>query len=234
MQLFYAPHIATTPFLPEEESLHCIKVLRHKEGDTINIIDGKGTLYNALITSPHIKRTQVQIVNSTPDFGTHPYHLHLAVAPTKNIDRFEWFVEKATEIGFDSLTPLECAFSERRIIKPERIEKIIISAAKQSLKAQIPILNPLTPFSDFAKNIPQTNKFIAHCYSGQKPHLMRVCPQNTDIVIAIGPEGDFSIDEVNLATSQGFQPITLGSSRLRTETAAVVACHIAAIANIAD
>lgn len=232
MQLFYAPEIATTPFLPEEESLHCIKVLRMHEDDEIHIIDGYGTLYKARIISAHIKHTEVDIIEATHDYGARPYRLHLAVAPTKNIDRFEWFVEKSTEFGFDTLIPLECRYSERRIIKPERIEKIIVSASKQSLKAKMPVLKPMTPFSEFVKHADATSKFIAHCHDMPKEHLMKTCPKGGDIVVAIGPEGDFSTEEVSDALDTGFQAISLGTSRLRTETAGIAACHIVSLANL--
>ena len=263
MNLFYAPDIAQILSLPEEESQHCVKVLRMKAGDRIHIIDGVGGLYEAQITEAHPKRTQVEILNVQTEYGRRPFRLHLAVAPTKNIDRFEWFVEKATEIGFDELTPLCCRYSERKIIKPERIEKILVSAAKQSLKAYVPCLNPMTTFKDFvahilspslrgtseptvlsrmAKNAEGGNNsqlstlnsqlFIAHCYDQPKQHLLHACPPASDVVVMVGPEGDFSEEEVELALRNSFQAITLGDSRLRTETAGVVACHLVTVANI--
>ena len=263
MNLFYAPDIAQTLSLPEEESQHCVKVLRMKAGDHIHIIDGVGGLYEAQITEAHPKRTQVEILSVQTEYGRRPFRLHLAVAPTKNIDRFEWFVEKATEIGFDELTPLCCRYSERKIIKPERIEKILVSAAKQSLKAYVPRLNPMTTFKDFvahilspclrgtseptvlsrmAKNAEEGNDsqfstlnsqlFIAHCYDQPKQHLFNVCPPMSDVVVMIGPEGDFSEEEVEFALRNSFQAITLGEARLRTETAGVVACHLVTIANL--
>ena len=244
MNLFYAPDIAQTLSLPEEESQHCVKVLRMKAGDRIHIIDGVGGLYEAQITEAHPKRTQVEILNVQTEYGRRPFRLHLAVAPTKNIDRFEWFVEKATEIGFDELTPLCCRYSERKIIKPERIEKILVSAAKQSLKAYVPRLNPMTTFKDFVAQysplvlggVPEggggSQLFIAHCYDQPKQHLLHVCPPASDVVVMVGPEGDFSEEEVELALRNSFQAITLGDSRLRTETAGVVACHLVTVANI--
>lgn len=232
MQLFHAPQIAKTPFLPEEESLHCVKVLRLHEGNEIHIIDGLGTLYRARIIAAHQKRTEVEILQTTPDFGTHPYHLHLAVAPTKNIDRFEWLIEKATEIGIDTITPLECRYSERKTIKPERIEKIIVSAAKQSLKARIPTLMPMTPFADFVNSVAETDRFIAHCYDMQKTHLLQACHNKTDVVVCVGPEGDFSTDEVEQALAANFTAVTLGNARLRTETAGIAACHIVSLAQL--
>ena len=236
MNLFYAPDIAQTLSLPEEESQHCVKVLRMKAGDHIHIIDGVGGLYEAQITEAHPKRTQIEILSVQTEYGRRPFRLHLAVAPTKNIDRFEWFVEKATEIGFDELTPVCCRYSERKIIKPERIEKILVSAAKQSLKAYVPRLNPMITFKDFINNFslltPHSSLFIAHCYDQPKQHLFNVCPPASDVVVMIGPEGDFSEEEVELALRNSFRSITLGDSRLRTETAGVVACHLVTIANI--
>lgn len=231
MTLFYAPDILENPFLPEEESAHCTRVLRLQAGAVVQIIDGKGTLYDATIVAPHAKRTEVKIVSAHSDFGRRPFRLHLAVAPTKNSDRFEWFVEKATEIGVDEITPLLCRYSERRAIRPERIEKILVSASKQSYKARIPQLNPMTAVDEFLQHVREPYRFVAHCYEGDKPHLLHVCPPKSEVVIMVGPEGDFSRDEVDLAVNQHFVPVTLGASRLRTETAGVVACHLAAVVN---
>ena len=236
MNLFYAPDILQTLSLPEEESQHCAKVLRMKAGEHIHIIDGVGGLYEAEILEAHPKRTQVSIISEQHEYGRRPFRLHLAVAPTKNIDRFEWFVEKATEIGFDELTPLCCRYSERKVIKPERIEKILVSAAKQSLKAYVPRLNPMITAKEFIGNssflIPHSSLFIAHCYDQPKQHLFNACQPGGDVVVMVGPEGDFSEEEVELALRNSFQAITLGESRLRTETAGVVACHLVTIANI--
>ena len=236
MNLFYAPDILQTLTLPEEESQHCAKVLRMKAGERIHIIDGVGGLYEAEILEAHPKRTQVNIISEQHEYGRRPFRLHLAVAPTKNIDRFEWFVEKATEIGFDELTPLCCRYSERKVIKPERIEKILVSAAKQSLKAYVPRLNPMITAKEFITNssllAPHTSLFIAHCYDQPKQHLLHACPTASDVVVMVGPEGDFSEEEVELALRNSFSAITLGESRLRTETAGVVACHLVTVANI--
>ena len=207
-----------------------------KAGEHIHIIDGVGGLYEAEILEAHPKRTQVSIISEQHEYGRRPFRLHLAVAPTKNIDRFEWFVEKATEIGFDELTPLCCRYSERKVIKPERIEKILVSAAKQSLKAYVPRLNPMITAKEFIGNssflIPHSSLFIAHCYDQPKQHLFNACQPGGDVVVMVGPEGDFSEEEVELALRNSFQAITLGESRLRTETAGVVACHLVTIANI--
>ena len=231
MTLFYAPNIAQTPFLTEEESLHCVKVLRLKPGDVVHVIDGVGGLYQVEIVAPHAKHTEVRVLSVQSDFEKRPFRVHLAVAPTKNSDRFDWFIEKATEIGVDTITPLLCRYSERKIIKPERIEKLLISASKQSLKAFVPKLNPMIAFADFIDSTMEPNRFIAHCYEDEKPHLMHVCPPNADVLVLVGPEGDFSRQEVELALKNQFQAVTLGSSRLRTETAGVVACHLITVAN---
>ena len=236
MNLFYAPDILQTLSLPEEESQHCAKVLRMKAGEHIHIIDGVGGLYEAEIIEAHPKRTQVSIISEQHEYGRRPFRLHLAVAPTKNIDRFEWFVEKATEIGFDELTPLCCRYSERKVIKPERIEKILVSAAKQSLKAYVPRLNSMITFKEFINNSQlstlNSQLFIAHCYDQPKQHLFNACQPGGDVVVMVGPEGDFSEEEVELALRNSFQAITLGESRLRTETAGVVACHLVTVANL--
>jgi len=231
MTLFYAPNIAQTPFLTEEESLHCVKVLRLKAGDVVHVIDGVGGLYQVELVAPHSKHTEVRILSVQHDFEKRPFRVHLAVAPTKNIDRFEWFVEKAAEIGVDTITPLLCRYSERKVIKSERIEKILISASKQSLKAFVPTLNPMMPYDDFISSVKESYRFIAHCYDAEKKHLLHVCPPNADVVVLVGPEGDFSLEEVNLALKNQFHAVTLGNSRLRTETAGVVACHLLTVAN---
>lgn len=231
MNLFYAPDILTTPLLPEEESLHCVKVLRHKTGDIIHLIDGCGSMYEAEIVAAHPKRAEVRVISVTAGYNAHRYSLHMAVAPTKNIDRFEWFVEKATEIGLDELTPIVCRYSERRTLKPERIEKILLSASKQSLHAKVPRLNPPADFSDFVRGVRADGRFIAHCYPGEKQYLLRACASVADAVVMVGPEGDFSEEEVRLALSSGFVGVSLGESRLRTETAGIVAAHLVAVAS---
>ena len=229
--IFYAPNITSEFTLSEEESSHAVRVLRLQAGDEIDIVDGVGGFYKAVITNPHPKHCEFEIKESTLEFGKRDYKLHIAIAPTKNIERLEWFVEKCTEIGIDEITPIICRFSERKIIKPERIEKIIVSAAKQSLKAYFPKLNPMISFNDFFKKYNSQMQFIAHCYEGEKPLLQHAYKQSSDCIIMIGPEGDFSLEEVNKAVSEGFQPISLGNSRLRTETAGIAACHTIAILN---
>lgn len=225
MHVFYTPDIQVTNELPEEEAQHCTRVLRLGVGDEITLTDGKGKFYKAEITVAGNKRCLVTVKETVFQEPLRPCHLHIAMAPTKNMDRNEWFAEKATEIGLDELTFLNCRFSERRVIKNERIEKILVSAIKQSLKARLPRLNELTDFSTFITQDFKGQKFIAHCYEGEKPLLKDVLKPGEDAVVLIGPEGDFSEEEVEKAVEYGFMPISLGKSRLRTETAALVACH---------
>ena len=225
MHLFYTPDIQTTTYqLDEEESKHCIKVLRLKNGDQVNLIDGKGGLYLAEIIDEHPKRTVLNIIDTKKEYGKRNHHLHIAVAPTKNIDRFEWFLEKATEIGIDEITPIICDRSERKEIKIERSNKIITSAIKQSLKAYHPKLNNYIPFSKFIAQASADLKFIAHCEENKKSAVVEIFKPRQKYLILIGPEGDFSPIEIDLALQNGFVPITLGQSRLRTETAALEAC----------
>ena len=232
MQLFYVPDISGAEvILNETESKHAIRVLRLKEGDEIELVDGKGGFYKARIQNANPKKCQLCIIESQTDFGKKDFHLHIAIAPTKNIDRTEWFLEKCTEIGIDEVTPLLSEHSERKVIKPERLEKILVSAMKQSVKAYLPKLNGLTKLSDLLSQATETKKFIAHCNEGEKPHLKNVVNPGDKVLILIGPEGDFSPEEVTLALEYGFEAISLGNARLRTETAGVVACHIVNLAN---
>jgi 16S rRNA (uracil1498-N3)-methyltransferase len=225
MHLFYTPDIHQNQELPEEEAQHCLRVLRLGVGDEITLTDGKGYFYKAEITAATHKRCIVAIRQTTFQEPLWHAHLHIALAPTKNMDRNEWLAEKATEIGIDELTFLNCRFSERKVLKEERIEKILVSAIKQSLKARLPQLNGLVDFDRFIAMEHPGQKFIAHCYEGEKPLLKEVLKPGQDALVLIGPEGDFSEDEVQKAIRQGFTPISLGKSRLRTETAALVACH---------
>jgi len=232
MQLFYVPNISGAEvFLDETESKHAVKVLRLSIGDAIQLVDGKGGFYEAEVSDANPKKCRLKITNTQINFGKKDFHLHLAVAPTKNIDRFEWFLEKATEIGINEITPLLTEHSERKTVKTERLEKILVSAMKQSVKAFLPVINEVTSFNDLITNSTSGNKFIAHCYEGEKKHLKNEVKKGEDILILIGPEGDFSREEVELAKQNGFREISLGTSRLRTETAAVVACHIVNLAN---
>lgn len=231
MHVFYTPDIQNRAELPEEEAAHAIRVLRLQAGDEVTLTDGKGNFYRAEISVASNKRCLVNILETQPQEPLWQGHLHIAMAPTKNMDRTEWFAEKATEIGFDELTFLNCRFSERKVIKTERIQKILVSAIKQSLKARLPLLNEMTDFDKFVRQPFNGQKFIAHCYEGEKPLLRDVSKRGQDALVLIGPEGDFSEEEVKLAIEQGFQPISLGRSRLRTETAALVACHILNLQN---
>ncbi len=225
MHLFYTPDIATPEYtLSEEESKHSVRVLRLTVGDTIYLVDGKGGFYTAKIIESSPKACTVKIVAVQQEYEKRDYRLHVAIAPTKSIDRFEWFLEKATEIGVDELTPLLCEHSERKTVKHERLEKIVEAAMKQSLKAYYPIVNELTAFEQLIKTAQADKKLIAHCYNTPKPLLKNVIEPQKDVIILIGPEGDFSPKEVELAKQHGFSDISLGNSRLRTETAGVVAC----------
>ena len=225
MSLFYAPYIETNPVLPEEESAHAIRVLRLNIGDELRITDGKGFFYHAVITRTHPKHCEVDIIAKQPQTILRPFQIHIAIAPTKQIDRMEWFVEKATEIGIDAITFLNCRYSERREINTTRIEKILIGAIKQSQKAMLPQLNGMTAFRDFVGKPFGGFKYIAHCEDGEKSLLKQIYPVGENATILIGPEGDFSTEEIALAVENGFQSVTLGQSRLRTETAALVALH---------
>lgn len=233
MQLFYNPEInnTTTDFsFSKEESKHIVKVLRKDSGDILDITNGKGWLFKAQITIPNIKKCVVKIISKTKQPNKN-YKVHLAVAPTKMNDRYEWFLEKATEIGIDSITPIFCEHSERKFIKAERYEKILQSAMKQSLSTYLPKLNPAIPLKEFLKQDINGQLFIAHCEETDKKSLKNELKSNSDITILIGPEGDFSTKEIKLAIDKKFIPVTLGKTRLRTETAAIVACHSVAFTN---
>ena len=226
MQLFYIPTIdGNTCVLSEEESWHCTKVLRLHEGDEINLTDGKGNLYTGRLAKVNHKGCLVEILGVKPG-QSNGWHLHIAIAPTKNIDRFEWFLEKSTEIGVDEITPVVCEHSERNHLKTERLKKVIIAAMKQSLKTFLPDLN--NPF-DLLKFISlpfNGQKFIAYCDSPATVGLDKVYSAGSNALVLIGHEGDFSKEEIEVAKKAGFIPITLGKSRLRTETAGIVACTI--------
>ena len=236
MQLFYAPDLTTPLYtLGEEESKHCIRVLRLRRGDTLHLTDGRGTLYRCEIAEEDARRCTVRVMERFPDYERMPYRLTMAVAPTKNIERFEWFLEKATEVGVSEIVPLLCERSERRALKIERAERVVVSAMKQSLKAYRPTLRPLTPFGEAAAMPFEGRKFIAHCAPAQSPegkaYLPATLRRGEAALILIGPEGDFSPEEITFARANGFEEITLGAQRLRTETAAVVATVMAATRN---
>jgi len=227
MHLFYTPDIQPTHpqyFLNEEESKHCIRVLRLGVGDEVQLIDGRGGLYAAEIKDAHPKRTILQITSVKTEFARRNHYLHIAIAPTKNIERLEWFLEKATEIGIDEISLIICQRSERKEAKADRLNKIITSAIKQSLKAYHPVLNEPEPLSKFMSKDFGGQKFIAHCEDGDKGNLRDLIDKQGRYLILIGPEGDFTPKEIEEALNNGFKAITLGESRLRTETAALEAC----------
>ncbi len=226
VHLFYAPDIAETHELPADETGHAVRVLRMKEGDELLATDGKGRFYNCRITLASPKHCAVEILSSTEGERLWQGSIRIAVAPTKNMDRMEWFAEKATEIGLDGIALLNCKNSERRIVKTERLEKTVISATKQSHKAMKPTIEDMTDFKKFIAQPHNGQKFIAHCHEGEKPFLADLLTPDGDALVLIGPEGDFSQEEVSAAIAAGFRPISLGKSRLRTETAALVAVHL--------
>ena len=234
MQLFYNASLDKNTeqlIFDKIESRHLVRVLRKKAGDEIYITNGKGVLFTAKITIANDKKCLATVVSVNVKSKPWQYHLHIAIAPTKNIDRFEWFLEKATEIGIDEITPLLCNHSERKVIKTERLEKIIESAMKQSLKFYLPKLNPLTPFSDFIHQDFNSTLYIAHCEATERQSLKDVLQPKKDVTILIGPEGDFSLSEIEIALQQHCKPITFGESRLRTETAGVVAVQSVSFIN---
>ncbi|MGM5471379.1 16S rRNA (uracil(1498)-N(3))-methyltransferase [Flavobacteriaceae bacterium LMO-SS05] len=233
MQLFYNPDISehtTQISFSKDESRHILKVLRKSVGDLLHITNGKGWLFTAEIQSSDIKYCTAKITSKTLQ-PKRNYRLHLAVAPTKMNDRYEWFLEKATEIGIDTITPLICDHSERKTIKVDRFEKILQSAMKQSLHCYLPKLNEAIPFKDFIKQSFNGQLFIAHCEETDRKSLKQELKANTNLTILIGPEGDFSVKEIEMAIHNTFIPVTLGDTRLRTETAAIVACHSVAFVN---
>lgn len=229
---FYAPDIATEPVLPEVESGHAVRVLRHREGDAVEVVDGCGNLYSCTIVAAHPKHTTLRIDSVCPLPKVWTPRITLAVAPTKNIDRMEWLVEKLTEIGVDRIVPLRCERSERRELKPERLEKIAVSAMKQSLKALLPRIEPVTPLKDYLRSVDERCRAVAWCDSEDDRRLFsRFYHAPDDVAILIGPEGDFTPGEVSLAKDCGFTAVSLGDNRLRTETAALVAVDTVHIIN---
>lgn len=232
MELFYSKDIeGGICRLDHDESGHCIKVLRHRCGDEISVIDGCGTLYRCRIVSDSHKEVTAAVIDSVKYWGSHPYRLHMAVCPTKNNDRYEWFAEKACEMGFDELSPVIGEHSERRILKTARVEKILVSAAKQSLKAAVPAVNEPLSVKEFITSFADrqdTLKLIAYCFDDEnvpRRSIKEVLKgwEGGEIAVMIGPEGDFSKAEADLALQSGFVPVHLGDSRLRTETAALTA-----------
>lgn len=225
MHRFYAPDITTTMLLPDEEAQHCVRVLRLKEGEEVEVVDGKGHLHLCRILNANAKNCAVEIAGITdvkPHWGC---RITVAIAPTKNMDRMEWMAEKVTEMGVDRIVPLLCRYSERKVLKTERLRKILVAAMKQSLKATLPQLDDLTPFDDFMKTLPDGQRFIAYCDPAiPRRDFVKECLPESDVTILVGPEGDFSQPEIRAALDAGFIPVSLGDSRLRTETAGVFAC----------
>ena len=254
VRYFYVPDAANQVELPAEEATHALRVLRLKGGDEIFLMDGEGFFYRAEVTAASSKRCLYEIKENMPQQRAWKGHIHLAIAPTKMMERIEWMAEKATEIGFDELSFLNCQFSERKVVKTPRIDKIVISAVKQSHKAWKPVVNELESFKDFIQTPRSGRKFICHCYEEieKKDFFQEIsslsngadaksasssasadtkdASSSADITVLVGPEGDFSIDEVRLALENGYESVSLGTSRLRTETAGLVAVHMAHIA----
>lgn len=232
MQQFYIPSLTNTDSkasFSKEESRHIYKVLRKKSGDSICITNGFGFLFKGIIQtiSSHGCEVSIQEIIEHPPL---PYRLHLAVAPTKMNDRFEWFLEKATEIGITEITPIICDHSERKTIKIERYQKILVAAMKQSLRTTLPILHPVSTYKDFISK-QSSNCFIAHCQGAPKKPFASALKPEQDTTLLVGPEGDFSTHEIELALSKKIQAVSLGNMRLRTETAAIVGCHTVALVN---
>lgn len=238
VRYFYVPDAANQVELPVEEATHALRVLRLKGGDEIFLMDGEGSFFRAEVTAASSKRCLYEIKEEMPQQRAWKGHIHLAIAPTKMMERIEWMAEKATEIGFDELSFLNCQFSERKVVKTPRIDKIVISAVKQSHKAWKPVVNELVSFKEFIQTPRPGRKFICHCYEEveKKDFFTEISSiQNADapvadITVLVGPEGDFSIDEVRLALENGYESVSLGTSRLRTETAGLVSVHMAHIA----
>jgi 16S rRNA (uracil1498-N3)-methyltransferase len=231
VQLFYEPNISNDEFyLNDEESRHCIKVLRKKKGDEINVVDGKGTFYQCLLLVDHQKKCLLRIKNTRSEIHK-DYYIHIAIAPTKNLDRIEWFVEKAVEIGVDEISFIITKNSERRHLKIDRLEKKAVSAMKQSLKAILPKLNDPILYSSFIKSDLPHQKYIGYVDIDNPVLLKNAAPANNQYCMLIGPEGDFTETELKEAIVNNFKKVSLGTSRLRTETAGIVACHLLNIIN---
>lgn len=240
VRYFYVPDAAHTNVLPEEEANHAVRVLRLQEGDEVMLMDGAGSFFRASITLSAPHHCHYQIVESLPQEPIWKGRLHLAIAPTKLMERMEWMAEKATEVGFDELSLIECQYSERRVVKLPRLEKIVVSAVKQSRKAWMPELHDMISLKQFIASHPGGHRYIAHCYDEiprsslfdelRKLPVVQAVPSADPIIVMVGPEGDFSIDEVRMAVEQGFVSVDLGKSRLRTETAglaAIMMMHLA-------
>ena len=235
VRYFYVPEAETQVELPAEEATHALRVLRLKGGDEIFLMDGEGSFYRAEVTAASSKRCLYEIKETMPQERAWKGHIHLAIAPTKMMERIEWMAEKATEIGFDELSFLNCQFSERKVVKTPRIDKIVISAVKQSHKAWKPVVNEMIPFKEFIAQPRTGKKYICHCYEEIDKvdlfaELQKPFDDEGDVTILVGPEGDFSIEEVQLALQHGYVSVSLGTSRLRTETAGLMAVAMANLA----
>jgi 16S rRNA (uracil1498-N3)-methyltransferase len=231
LNLFYQPLLPEGKFyLDSLESKHCTKVLRKKIGDSIQVTDGRGFLYHAVITRADILQCTFEVQEKIAE-SPRGFNIHIAISPIKNTDRLEWFVEKAVEVGVNEITLIECQHTERSHIKPERLEKLAISAMKQSLKWTLPIISGPVKLSEFIKRSTAPSKFIAYVDPENPDHLIRMASPRSNYLILIGPEGDFSKEEVSLAVENNFRPVSLGSGRLRTETAGLAACHILNLVN---
>lgn len=237
MQLFYHPEVSEGDkevVFPREESKHIVKVLRKKEGDQLHLTNGKGWMFTTELIAANQNSCTARVLSAEKEPPA-PYFLHMAVAPTKMNDRYEWFLEKATEIGVQEITPVICDHSERKVVKLNRFERVLQSALKQSLHTRFPVLNEPVNLKDFLASEIEGQKFIAHCEDDdQKNLLSKRLKKKAHTTILIGPEGDFSSEEIELAKEMGWEPVSLGHSRLRTETAAIVACHTAALINEAE
>lgn len=232
MNIFFVEDLSSGSFvMNKEESRHCIKVLRLKKGDQVLVMNGKGSIYQAVIQNPDSNACQATILMESHRQNERLYHLTIAIAPTKNMDRFEWFLEKSTEIGIDRIVPIICQHSERKDLKTDRLQKILISAIKQSGQLFLPELTQPMPLKDLLRLPFDGDRFIAHCDSGEKQIFKNSITAGKNILVLIGPEGDFDSVEIKLAQDQGFKAISLGESRLRTETAGIVACHTVCLVN---
>lgn len=230
MQIFFVSKIIDNiAYLSEDEATHCIRVLRHKQGDILTLIDGKGGFYKGKLIQAEQKNCSFELIETIQNFGKRDQHLHIAIAPTKNMDRLEWFVEKAVEIGVEEISLIETNRTERSVVKIERLEKIILSAAKQSVKAYLPIINTMIKYKDFIKKDFKEAKFIAHLADDNRKSFKEEIHKSNSNLILIGPEGDFTLQEVEQALANNFTPVSLGESRLRTETAAMYACAVASV-----
>lgn len=224
---FFAPEIASTLTLPESDSAHCVRVLRMTEGDDLQVVDGKGNIFHCRLALAHQKHAQVEILSCERIEPSWQGAITVAVAPTKNMDRMEWLVEKLVEMGVDRIVPLSCRYSERKEIKTERLLKIAVSAMKQSLKATLPVISEMTPLAAFIAADTSEQKFVAYCAPEiPRRRLVSLYRPGLSATILIGPEGDFSQKEISDTIAAGYQPVTLGDTRLRTETAAMVACSM--------